>query len=349
MKASGKINHYRRKIMKSLTGRIGSTKVPKRLKAHEQLDVKRVLICRPNHRLGNLVLITPLIQEVEGHFPEATIDLLVQGGVAPILFKEYSKVDRIIQLPKKPFNNLGTYLKGAFSIRNKKYDFVINAVAGSSSGKIYTWLASAKYKVFDTLKNDESKTVEQNSHIAKNQVYNFRNYLKIIGLKLQDEPVPTLSLKLNDFEIQQGKEVLKSLVPSSKKTLSIYTFATGNKCYSKEWWQPFYERLQAEFGAEYNMLEILPIENVSQIDFNAPTYYSKDIREMTAVMANTEIYIGADCGIMHLASAAQIPVLGLFSRPNILMYEPYGNKSIGINTNVLSIDDYIDEIKKILG
>jgi ADP-heptose:LPS heptosyltransferase len=41
-------------------------------------------------------------------------------------------------------------------------------------------------------------------------------------------------------------------------------------------------------------------ENVSQIAFKSPTFYSKDIREIGAVIANTEIFIGADSGIMHL-------------------------------------------------
>jgi ADP-heptose:LPS heptosyltransferase len=36
-------------------------------------------------------------------------------------------------------------------------------------------------------------------------------------------------------------------------------------------------------------------------------FYSKDIREIGAVIANTEIFIGADSGIMHLASASLTP------------------------------------------
>jgi len=334
--------------MNWLTRSIGASRLPKPLRSNQQLHVKQVLISRPNHRLGNLLLITPLIQEIEHLFPNAKIDLLVQGGVAPILFESYTSIDRIIQLPKKPFNNLSSYLKKAFSIRKKRYDFAINAVEGSSSGKIYTLLASAKYKVFDGINNSQDSTKNKELHIAKYQVYSLRKYLSLMDLPMAKKVIPTLNLKLSTNEIKKGKQLLETLVPNDKKVLCIYTFATGNKCYSKEWWEPFYERLLKEFNQDYTILEVLPIENVSQIDFNAPTYYSKSIREMAAVLANTEMYIGADCGIMHLASAAQIPAVGLFSRPNVLTYEPYGNKSIGINTNLKSIDDYIIEIKKIL-
>jgi heptosyltransferase III len=41
----------------------------------------RVLISRPNSRLGNLLMVTPLVQEIERLLPNAKIDLFVRGGV----------------------------------------------------------------------------------------------------------------------------------------------------------------------------------------------------------------------------------------------------------------------------
>jgi predicted Rossmann-fold nucleotide-binding protein len=61
-------------------------------------------------------------------------------------------------------------------------------------------------------------------------------------------------------------------------------------------------------------LIVLPVENVSQIGFKAPTFYSKDVREIGALMANTEVFIGGDSGIMHLASASKVSTVGLFPR-----------------------------------
>jgi ADP-heptose:LPS heptosyltransferase len=46
-------------------------------------------------------------------------------------------------------------------------------------------------------------------------------------------------------------------------------------------------------------------------------------------MANTEVFIGGDSGIMHLASASKVST-GLFSRDNINMYAPYNNNSVAI-------------------
>ncbi|WP_410908028.1 hypothetical protein [Priestia sp. SIMBA_032] len=51
---------------------------------------------------------------------------------------------------------------------------------------------------------------------------------------------------------------------------------------------------------------------------------------------------------MHLASASKAPTLGLFSGSNIKKYEPYGNGSKALDTNILGISDFIKAISDIL-
>ena len=43
----------------------------------------------------------------------------------------------------------------------------------------------------------------------------------------------------------------------------------------------FYTRLQSAYP-DYNIIEMLPIENISKINFKAPHFYSQDIRDMAA-------------------------------------------------------------------
>ena len=104
-----------------------------------------------------------------------------------------------------------------------------------------------------------------------------------------------------------------------------------------------------DFIEDYNLLEILPVENVSQIGFRAASFYSKNIREIGAVLANTTLFIGADSGIMHLANAAHTTTLGLFSASSLQKYEPYCNGSQGVDTNVIvNFNQYIQLIDGIL-
>jgi ADP-heptose:LPS heptosyltransferase len=342
-----KINHYRRKIMKSLTKSLGKKAEPKLGDLNNVSDVKRVLIVRTNHRLGNLLLITPLIQEVIKSFPNAKIDLIIQGGLGPVIFENYKQIDRIISLPKKPFKNLTAYIRGFFSVFNKTYDFAINAVAQSSSGKLYTTMAKSKFKVFGVDTKNETVDYDVEKHIAKAPVIALRNYLEKMGFDNVNAPMPNLDLILSKAEIKNGQEILEELIGKNKKIVSLFTFATGDKCYKPEWWIPFYEKLLKEFP-DYLFIEILPYENVSQIDFKAPSFYSKDIREMAAVINNTDLWIGADSGIMHLASAARTHTVGLFSRTNYDVYKPYNGNSYYVYTTNTNIDSIIDELKNVL-
>jgi ADP-heptose:LPS heptosyltransferase len=341
-----KVNEVRRKVMRGLTENVGKS-TPAKAGALDGA-VKRVLIVRPNNRLGNLLLITPLLQEVATVFPDCKVDLFTRGGLGPILFKNYNNVDRIIQLPKKPFKHLLDYAYGWISLKKHKYDIVINVVNYSSSGRLSTQFARSRFKFFADVDEATKLTHPDYQHTAKHAVYSFRKFLKDAGITVADTPVQPLNLKLTTKELDHGKKLLEDLTKNQKKTISIFTYATGAKCYPESWWMPFYERLQKEFP-DYNIIEILPAENVSQIGFKAPTFYSRDIRDIGAVIANTAVFIGADSGIMHLSAAVHAPTVGLFWVTNPEVYGPYGNNSTAINTNETTTEQWIATIKEILG
>ncbi len=156
-----------------------------------------------------------------------------------------------------------------------------------------------------------------------------------------------MDLKLNDTEKNKAKQLLKDLIQNDNKTIAVFTYATGQKCSSKEWWETFYQELKQAFP-DYNIIEVLPVENISQLNFTIPSFYSKDVREIASFISNCDVFIGADSGIMHLASASLSPTIGLFQFNNMAVYEPYGNHNIGFNTTQTPNDEIIKYINTIL-
>lgn len=305
-------------------------------------EIKRVLISRPNHRLGNQLLLTPLLQELMARFPGCKIDLFVKGQAGPTIFRNYAAVDRIIMLERKPFNHLLNYLKGWTQLQKSSYDLIINVVHNSSSGRIAARFARGRFKLFCEEDPAILKAHPDAVHMAKYPVYYLRKYLP--AATVDDRPVPRVDLKLSDEELRIGAAKLHEIVPNDKKSISIFTFATGDKMYDTGWWEKFYKALVGAFP-RHNIVEVLPVENVSQLNFKAPSYYSKDIREISAFIANTEVFIGADSGMMHLASASLSPTLGLFAVTKSDVYAPYGGGSRSVNTTVTSIEDLIQMIR----
>lgn len=341
------INKYRRKATRRITKRLLSSNTKKIFDIDDLTQIKRILICRPNHRLGNLLLITPIVQEVISIFPDCKVDLFVKGGLAPIIFRNYKNIDSYIKLPKKPFKHLFKYFKTWVLIRKKKYDMVINVTSESSSGRLATKFSRSDFKIFGNEIDDLVNVNENYYHNAKNPVINFRQCMTNFGNKINREKINCLDIKLSQSELKEGKKTLNKIVSNKKETISLFTYATGNKCYTKSWWNTFYNELKTKYK-NYNIIEILPIENVSQIEFKAPSFYSVDIRKIAAFIANTSVFIGADSGIMHLASSSLSPTIGLFSVTLVKKYQPYCNGSIAIHTINNSIKDCFDELDKIL-
>ncbi|AVR44614.1 ADP-heptose--LPS heptosyltransferase [Christiangramia fulva] len=319
-----KINVFRKGMMNLLTKNIGISSPPGSL---ANKPFKKVLVIRPNHRLGNQLLISSLIQEIENTFENCEIDLFLKGNVGKIIYSNYPSVTGFICLPKDHFKKIGNYLSSWVKLRNKKYDLVINTVPESSSGRLATRFANSTYKIYDPEILTGRAVPKDYFHIAKKPVYNLREQTGVSFSK----PIPKLNLKLTDAEIAKGKVLLQDLFNNQKETIAFFTFATGGKCYSKSWWHETYQFLKEEFQGEFNLLEILPKENVSQIDFKAKTFYSEDLREIPAVIENTSIFIAADSGVMHLASCTNTPVVGLFSVTDSKVYGPYGASNIAIN------------------
>jgi len=330
--------------MRLLTSGMGVTRLPQN---GQQVVIRKILVCRPNHRLGNLLLITPLLQEIKQTFPQAKVDLFVKGSVAPELFRNFENVNRIILLPKKAQQHLLSYLRGWLAIKKNHYDLVVNTIHSSSTGKISTQFANGRLRFLGDIDEDLVSRHPDYRHMAKLPVYSFRRSIKMLGLDSPNGTVPPLDLKLSEDEIAEGKRMMRSLLRNDQPTICIYTYATGQKCYSPTWWNDLYQMLKDKFQ-HHNILEVLPIENVSQIAFQAPSFYSKDLRLIGALISNASVFIGADSGMMHLASASGALVVGLFKSENIIQYAPYNDKNVGVHTGRVSQQELVNIVENLI-
>lgn len=342
MNIGRRINDARRFVMHRVAEGIGKTNLSKG--TIDSAQVKRILISRPNHRLGNQLLLTPLIQELCNRFPGCKIDLFVKGNAGPTIFQNYTAVDRIMKLERKPFNHLLNYLRGWTQLQKSTYDLVINVIYNSSSGRIAAQFARGRFKLFCEEDPEILKQFPDAVHMAQYPVYYLRKYLPGVS---NSSPVPRVDLKLNETELRAGAAKLHEIVPNTRRSISIFTFATGDKMYDTAWWEKFYAALVEAFP-NHNLVEVLPVENVSQLNFKAPSFYSKDIREICALIANTDVFIGADSGMMHLASASLTPTLGLFAVTKSELYAPYGGGSRAVNTQEMSIGQLIELTRSLL-
>lgn len=301
--------------------------------------IYRILICRPNHRLGNTLLLTPLIVELEERYPGTEIDIVSEGDIAVDVFKGCFSVKQVYCLPRRGFKHPIAMLRTLFRIRRTRYDLIIDPTLGSGFARTLTRLLRARFKLGFSDKPTRSLThgapcTVAGRHMAQRPVNLVRWAAKSISTASQF--YPPLMIHLTREERAEGTRAVAALSmwPGRKEKgpiIGIFGNATGAKRYAEAWWMDFTATLHGAFP-HASIIEIVPAHGHSMLRGAWPGYYSSDIRRMAAVLAGLDLFITADCGVMHLGAATGVPTVGLFKATVRDVYEPYGERNTGLDT-----------------
>lgn len=309
------------------------------------IDIQRILVCRPNHRLGNTLLLTPLIIELARLLPNATIDVVVGGEAGSEVFQTFPNVRRVYSLSRRMIRHPIAVMRTLLQLRAAGYDLAMDPSEASQSGRLLLTLANAPHAIGVPRNRigagalDESRVVAMRSapaHMAQLPVFLLRNALSTREPATRTD-YPPLTIGLTPLERQSGRCALDTLLPVADQrqppaAIGIFASATGAKVLDKEWWSQFIDELRAHQPGTA-LVEILPPGTASQFGNSFPTYASVSIRKVAALIANMACFVCADCGVMHLACASGTMTVGLFSATDPLKYAPYGRGSHAINTN----------------
>ncbi|MFC4526992.1 glycosyltransferase family 9 protein [Dyella halodurans] len=306
--------------------------------------IYRILVCRPNHRLGNMVLLTPLITELERLYKGVEIDILAEGDIAKEVFSTFFSVKNIYCLPKRGFKRPVRFLRMLLGVRKTQYDLIIDPIVASGFSRALVKFTKGRFKLgySDTPeKSGLTHSVPLSAapeHMAKRAVDLLHwGASHAAGAAID---YPTLDIRLTDAERAHGRKVIRDLlaVPQQAMTplvVGVFANATGAKRYSREWWKEFMDTFR-ELSPSSNIVEIVPMHGRSMLDSEFPGYFTTDIRRMSAVMAGVDLMVSADCGVMHLAVASRVPTVGMFSVTDATVYEPYGLGSCALVTKGLT-------------
>jgi len=302
--------------------------------------IHRVLICRPNHRLGNAVLISPLLAEVEALYPGAEIDLVSGGEAARMLFTNRFQVRQVFCLPRKIARHVWQTIGLLRQLRRSSYDLAIDACHGSQSGRLLLGVVKARFKIGfpDTRTNADSlwHDLSWPDHLAHRSVF----LLRTAYAGKVERPCETLNLRLSEGERQQAGKALAAVLGETqpapgRPVVGIFANATGAKRYGETWWEEFVDALLA---SQPNLLivDVVAEHGQAQLGGDFASYYTRDLRRLASMIANMDGFISADCGVMHLAVASGTPTVGLFSVTRSSKYRPYGRSNTAIDTGGMS-------------
>jgi ADP-heptose:LPS heptosyltransferase len=230
------------------------------------------------------------------------------------------------------------------SVRATKYDIALNIAGSSTSAQIVSLLVKAKYKA-----SFESDKIWVNfSHLQKNKfIYKHMGlrsleFLSFFNIPLP-EKTPSLDIKLNQQELQTGKEDLEKLlkennISHNKKVVAIFRNARFDKKISDEWWDKLIKTVLKN-NKEILFIDILSPDIPEKLNDQVLSYSNKNLRLLSAFFHACDLYISADTGPLHLAVASNTKVLALFNKTDIELYGALGENNKTINIDKLSIEE----------
>lgn len=107
------------------------------------IDVSRILVIRPNYRIGNAILSTAIIGPLRERFPEATIDVLATDKTA-MLFQNLA-VDQVFAVSRSACFQPWRAVALLRLLRANRYDLVVQLASSSLSGLLISTLVPARY------------------------------------------------------------------------------------------------------------------------------------------------------------------------------------------------------------
>ncbi|MCG9128541.1 glycosyltransferase family 9 protein [Candidatus Poribacteria bacterium] len=271
--------------------------------------------------IGDAVLSTTVIQPLRNHFPTSHITFLV-GPLAVDLLNDDPQIDATLI-----YDNRGEHsgLIGRFKLirylRSLKFDLVVNL-----RDSFIAQCIGAEH--WGLVRGD------RNTHAVK-------RYLDVLSKHGVDVLNAYPHIQITEDGNTKAHGLLAEEVISSEK-LVIGIHPGGNWEY-KLWSAKKYAEL-ADLLTERHDATILlfagPNErklqnNVAELMSSQPIIIDTDnLREVAALIASCNIYIGNDTGPMHIAAAVGTPVIALFGSTNHIRSGPYGKSHTVIQSGL---------------
>lgn len=307
---------------------------------------KKILVVRYRF-IGDTLLTVPFLRNLRYFYPDAQIDMLVAPKSGEII-ENCPYIDNLIYFdkPKKhryeksnqKSKNFFYYIKMLF---NNKYDKTY-VLKRSLSSALLVFFAMIKERVgFNTECRQIflTKSVKYNQNI--HEVEAFLDILRADNIPINND---YLEVWTTSEEKAKAKDFLAAYdVLNNKKVIIHATSGNRNKEWPKEYFAQIIEYLDSKkdvqilyLGAEsdkqtYEDIESLITQTLKKKPINLCGKLS--LRESLAIIEQSDLMLGCDSGNLHIASAAGIPVIGIYGP---MSKTKWGAK--GVKNTLLQLD-----------
>lgn len=295
----------------------------KKIPKEELKKIKKILIIQ-NKPFGDILLNTGYMPALRKAFPDAQIDYLIEKPYVTLL-EDNPYIDNLVLMRKKKQGTLPYYwerVKVIIKVRKRRYDTIIDQIRG---------LGAAQIIIFSGARNrlGWNKTRPWSWLKGYNWVYNYRSarnhyiyYGKAKFLNLRPLGIEEIPHNLYYYIKPKSKEYIENWL-SEKNLLNKkkVVFSPITPVLRKQWDLDRFAKV-ADMIKERTDFEVIilwgpgekeRVEKMVSYMKQKPIVAPKtSFNEAGALLQFSDLYIGIDGGINHLAVAMETPTITIF-------------------------------------
>ena len=289
----------------------------------ERID--KILLVRPNFRLGNSILALPSIHLFRKNYPNAKIDF-VGSPVSQALIANLP-VDKHYQVVRKFPESSWAYPALLMDLRRENYDLAVEVSCSQSAlGAFVVGLSGARLKVGREGKWDFWYDAKISKPTEPNKYRLLPAFVAAMGLETE-EVFPKIIL--STAEVAAGNEVIRSAGFRDRASI-VGVFVGGRKRHGKRWPANSFTDLIQNLKARGVQIVVFlgPEERKLTAYFNqtlparTPVIFEPSLRKFAAVVSRCELFVTCDSGPMHLACALGVRTIGIFKNKDFHRWGP---------------------------
>ena len=286
-------------------------------------DVRRVLLVRPNFRIGNTLIASPLVLALRQRFPGAQIDFLSGDKTAALLANlPLSTVHSVSsRFVTRPWQFVALFWR----LRRLRYDVAVETT-NSFSGGLYTFLSGARYRIGATGKGDHFFNLRL-PHVFPEHMYDKPvAFARLLGADCPDHPVYVVSAA----ETARAEAILHAVgfVADAQVQSFVALFVGGHQ--KKRWPRSEWLELARALGEAGSRVAVFlgpeELQFVEQFRQGlvglAEVFSPQPLRIFAALWSKATLIVTPDSGPMHLAAALGVPTIAILQSERSLKYCP---------------------------
>jgi heptosyltransferase III len=287
-------------------------------------NINRILVIKLR-AVGDVLLSTPVVQNLHDYFPLAHIDFLTDKFASEVVIGN-PWVSNVLTFDRKSDSSIGIIRK----VREKNYDLIIDLFSNPRSA-IITGLSGARFRAgfpFRWRKYAFNIIIPPRTGNIHNIDFN------LDALRKLDIPVNHFQpyFPLEELSKHFAGEWLRGEGLDGKLVVGLNP---SGGWYTKRWGLDHYARLGDLIGERYGASIIVlwgPGEEEDarfiqqRMKMQAHVIPKTSLAQLGAFIHRCAFIVSNDSGPMHIAASLGIPTLGIFGPTNPRQQGPYGDK-----------------------